>query len=72
MALIGMAEAAKRAKVSGAKAIRTALQNAGIPLVTISQRAFAVEEADLEAYIASRGGTLKPGRPRKNKDQVNE
>jgi hypothetical protein len=60
-----MAEAARRAGVQGADVIRKSLRNAGVPLVAISQRAFAVEEANLEAYLASRGGELKTGRPRK-------
>jgi hypothetical protein len=67
MALIGMSEAAKRAGLSGPGPMRTSLQNAGVPLVVISANSFAVEEADLEAYIASRGGALKPGRPRNRK-----
>jgi hypothetical protein len=65
MALIGMGEAAKRAKVSGTNAIRIALVNAKVPLVRISDRAFAVEESDLRAFIDARGGELRPGRPKK-------
>lgn len=64
MALIGMGEAARRAGVSQASAIRTGLINAGVPLVRISPRAYVVEESDLAAYVEARGGTLRPGRPK--------
>lgn len=72
MALIGMAEAARRAGVTS-NGIRLSLQNAGVSLVRISDRAVAVEETDLERYLASRGGELRPGRPRRSasaKDEI--
>lgn len=67
MALIGMSEAARRAGVT-TDGIRRALQNAGVPLVEVTARAYAVEETDLQAFLDSRG-KLTPGRPRKVKSK---
>ena len=66
MPLIGMSEAGKRTGYSAA-ALRRLLQSDGVPLVPITARAFAIEEADLEAFIARRGTNPGPGRPRGSK-----
>lgn len=70
MALIGLSEAAKRLGVHAKSAQRT-LEEAGVPLVRIHARAFAVEEANLERVIQDRAarGINGPGRPRKNKTE---
>ncbi len=62
MGLIGMSEAGRRANMTR-PGIRTALKNAGVTLVEISPRAFAVEESDLAAFIAGRGTYAGRGRP---------
>jgi len=59
--LIGMSEAAKRLGLSGATPARVLLQRNQVPLVDIHARAYAVEVADLEAFMRRR----RPrGRPR--------
>lgn len=70
MTLIGMTEAGKRAGMTR-PGIRRALQAAGIELVEIHPKAYAVEEKDLAAFIAVRGENPGPGRPRgaRNKTQ---
>ena len=73
MGLIGMKEAALRIGI-GPNAARLALMNAGVPLVVISVRSFAVDEEDLAAYIASRPSGYKgrgrpPGAKNKPKDK---
>jgi hypothetical protein len=68
MVLIGMAEAARRAGTT-VDGIRNGLRNAHFPLVEISARALAVEEANLEAYIQQRGINPGPGRSRKIVDE---
>jgi hypothetical protein len=62
--VIGMPEAARRLGVARTSAIR-ALTNAGVPLVRINQKALAVEETDLEAFVAGRAAYGGRGRPRK-------
>jgi len=66
MALLGMPEAGTRLGVSGDSAKR-ALTNAGVPLVRINQKAWAVEEADLQAFIAARQEASYSGRGRPRK-----
>lgn len=63
MGLIGMSEAAVRLGLSGSVAALRALRAAGVPLVTIHARAFAVEESDLAPLIAKRAGYSGRGRP---------
>lgn len=74
MALIGMSDAGARWGVSGDSAKR-ALQKAGVNLHKIHPRAYAVDEEDLERFIAEREakgysgrgrppGTFKPESPR--------
>ena len=72
MSLIGMTEAATRAAMT-VDGVRTALLNAGAPLVRISARALAVEERDLEQMLKSRPADYQGrGRPKgsKNKSKV--
>lgn len=57
-----MPEAARRAGVSRSS-IKRSLENEGFTLVQINERAFAVEEADLAAYIEKRGRNPGAGRP---------
>ncbi len=64
MALIGMPEAAQRAGMTRSS-IKRGLVNVGVPVVQINQKAFAVEETDLAAFIEKRGHSPGPGRPRK-------
>ena len=80
MTLIGMPEAGRRLGVSGRSAKR-ALKDAGILLHAINERALAVDESDLEAFILQRAETGYNGRGRppgsKNKlksetDQMND
>ncbi len=61
--MIGMPEAGKRIGLSGRSAKR-ALRDAGITLHAINARALAVEESDLNAFIASRAGYSGRGRPK--------
>lgn len=65
MPLLGMSEAGKRTGYSPA-ALRRLLQSGGVALVPITARAFAVTEADLEAFIRRNGSNPGPGRPRKH------
>ena len=60
-----MGEAAKRMGLANATSARRSLQNAGLPLVVISARSFAVEESALATYMAQRAaaGGFAPGRP---------
>lgn len=60
-----MGEAAKRLGVTSNSA-RRALQQAGVPLVAISSRAYVVDEVDLQAFIERVGGQRSKGRPRKS------
>jgi len=46
-------------------ALRRVLQKRGVVLTAINPRAFAVDEADLDAYLAARGEYQGVGRPRK-------
>ena len=67
MVLIGIAEAARRSGVT-VDGMRRGLKDAGVTLVAISPRAFAVEETDLAAFLASRPagykGRGRPARPK--------
>lgn len=67
MALIGMPEAARRLGVHPDAAKRT-LVNAGVALVQINAKAYAVEEAAVARLIAEREarGIRGRGRPRKS------
>lgn len=56
-----MPEAGRRAGVSSASILRS-LRNAGVTVVTINSRAYAVDEAEFAAFLEERG-ELKPGRP---------
>jgi hypothetical protein len=62
MSLLGMPEAGKRLGISGDSA-RRAFVNAGIPLVKINERAWAVTEEDLNAFKVLRTGYVGRGRP---------
>ena len=46
-------------------ALRRVLLKQEIPLVRINERALAIEEAHLLAFVASRSGYSGKGRPRK-------
>ena len=63
MTLIGMPEAGRRLGVSSRSAKR-ALRDAGVTLHAINERALAVEEADLETFVAQRLETGYGGRGR--------
>jgi hypothetical protein len=67
MAEIGMGEAAKRLNMSTQMSARRALTRAGITLRPISTRAYVVDEADLERYIAEHGTSTGRGRPSKER-----
>lgn len=54
MPLIKMATAARRARVGSTNTIRRALVAAGVPLVTLAPGEFAVEEEDLNRFLATR------------------
>ena len=69
MTLIGMTEAGKRAGMTR-PGIRRALQTAGVALVEIHRKAYAVEETDLAAFIAVRGQSPGAGRPRGAKSKT--
>jgi len=62
--LLGMPEAGRRLGMTGNNA-RRALANAGVPLVKINERAFAVEEKDLETFMQARATYRGRGRPKK-------
>ena len=63
MGIVGMREAGERIGVKP-NAARVALLNAGVPLITISARSFAVDEDELAAFIAKRPEGYKGrGRP---------
>lgn len=63
MTLIGMPEAARQAGTAR-NTIKRALENAGVPLVKINERAFAVEEHDFAVYLAQRPSNYQGrGRP---------
>jgi hypothetical protein len=62
--LIGMPEADKGLGISRDRA-RRALLRAGVPLIRINTRTLAVEEKDLEAFMAARANDRGKGRPRK-------
>ena len=65
MGLIGMGEAARRIGVRPNSA-RRSLQNAGVPLVEISSRSYAVDEEAFEAFVKARCGNFaRGGRRRK-------
>ena len=72
MAEIGMGEAAKRLNMTSHLGARRALLRAGITLRPISTRAYVVDEADLERYIAEHGVSKGRGRPKKNTDTPDE
>ena len=63
-----MREAARRMGVKPNSA-RIALLNAGVLLVTISARSFAVDEADLASFIERRGISPGRGRPKGAKNK---
>lgn len=65
MTLIGIKNAAERMGVTITGA-RIALLRDGVPLTAIAGNAYAVDESDLAAYIAQRGGAdaIRRGRPR--------
>lgn len=63
--LVGMPDAAKRLGLSNGDSARRALRNAGIPLVQINQKAFAVDEDALAAFVQKRAEYRGMGRPRK-------
>lgn len=54
MPLIKMATAARRARVGSTNTIRRALLAAGVPLVTLSPGVYAVEEDELNRFLAKR------------------
>jgi hypothetical protein len=58
-----MPEAAKRSGMTS-DGVRRSLTNAGVPLVRINAKAWAVEETDLAAHLARRPNYTF-GRPRK-------
>ncbi len=62
---IGMGEAARRLQVSEPRVARDVLRRAGVEMIAISPRAFAVRAADVEKLAQERGGKVGPGRPRK-------
>ncbi len=57
--VIGMPEAARRAGYTRGGSVQRALEKAGVKLVKINEKAFAVEESDLEAFLLNR--STKPG-----------
>ncbi len=65
MQLIGMPEAGRRLGVSSDSA-RRALVNAGVHMLRVNTRAWAVSEKDLKAFIESRAGYVGRGRPRES------
>ncbi len=71
MALIGMPEAGRRLGVSGDSAKRS-LENAGVPLVRINAKAWAVEEKDLESFSKGRSGYAGRGRPSGSKNRLKQ
>lgn len=68
-----MPEAARRAGVTPTS-IKRALANASVPLIRINAKAIAVEDSDLEAFMAcrQRQGYLGKGRPRGAKNKPKE
>jgi hypothetical protein len=62
MGTIGMSEAARRMGVAPNSA-RRSLQNAGVPLIVISARAYAVDEEVLAAFLKTRPEYKGRGRP---------
>ena len=71
MSLIGMPEAGRRAGMTPS-GIRVALMNAGIALTRINEKAIAVDEADLAAFVARRGESPGRGRPQGAKNKPKE
>jgi hypothetical protein len=81
MALIKMAQAARRAGAGSTNTIRRALQAAGVPLVAESPGSYLVEEVDLNRFLEenpdwksaarpvadSTPASGKPGKPRTKK-----
>ena len=65
-----MPEAAARAGMAR-NTVKRALETAGVTLHRINRRAFAVDEADLDAFLAARAarGYLGRGRPRGAKNR---
>lgn len=56
------------------RSAKRALKNANVPLVAINERALAVEETDLDAFLATRpdgytGRGRPPGAKNKPKDE---
>ena len=70
MTLIGMPEAGRRLGVSS-KSAKRALKDAGITLHAINERALAVEESDLDAFVMQRtnAGYAGRGRPPGSKNK---
>lgn len=65
---IGMGEAAKRLGVSEARVARAILQKAGVELIAVTARTYAVRAAAVEDLRASREGkSPRGGRPRGSK-----
>ena len=62
MSLIGMPEAGRRAGMT-ADGVRRSLMNAGISLTRINEKAIAVDEAELAAFVKNRGESPGRGRP---------
>lgn len=71
MTLIGMPEAARRIGASRSSIKRT-LDNAGVPLIAINGKAFAVDEGDLAGFLSARPANYKLGRPRGSKNKPKE
>lgn len=63
MALIKMAQAARRAGAGSTNAIRRALRAAGVPLVVESPGNYLVEEGDLNRFLAENPDWKSAGRP---------
>ncbi len=64
MQLIGMPEAGRRLGVSSDSA-RRALANAGVQMLRVNARAWAVSEKDLKTFMESRADYAGRGRPRR-------
>jgi hypothetical protein len=71
MSLIGMPEAGRRAGMTS-DGIRRALMNAGASLIRINEKAIAVDERDLAAFVEKRGESPGRGRPLGAKNRPKE
>jgi hypothetical protein len=64
MPYVKLATAARRARMGSVTAIRRALVAAGAPLVTLSPGVVAVDESDLDGFLAARNSAPKePAKP---------